>query len=91
MDVAYDWWETHSIALDTTAAAGNTRLYIPSDAQFRLHAETLNGHIFSDFNSKENQHPGGQTKFKLSVGSLPNAEMKVQARDGSIKIMETNK
>jgi hypothetical protein len=90
MDVGYDWWETHSIALDATIADGNTRLFIPSDAQFQLHAETPNGHIFSDFTNKENRHPGGQTKLELSVGSAPNAQMKIQASDGSLKIMETN-
>jgi len=90
MDVSYDWWETHSIALDATIADGNTRLFIPSDAQFQLRAETPNGHIFSDFTSKENRHPGGQTKLELSVGSAPNAQMKIQASDGSLKIMETN-
>jgi len=90
LDVGYDWWETHSIGLDAKVDDGNTRLFIPSDAQFQLRAETLNGHIFSDFTNKEDRHPGGQTKLELSVGTAPNAEMKIEAADGSLKIMETN-
>jgi len=90
MDVQYDWWETHEIGLDAKIAEGNTRLFIPSDAQFQLRAEALDGHVFSDFTNKEDRHRGGQTKLELSVGDAPNAQMKVQATEGSVKIMETN-
>ena len=39
VDVAYDWWESHKIALDTSIADGTARLFIPGEAQFRMHAE----------------------------------------------------
>jgi len=90
MDVGYDWWETHEIGLDARITEGNTRLFIPSDAQFQLHAETVDGHVFSDFTNTEDRRRDGQTKLELSVGNAPNAQMKVQATDGSVKIMETN-
>ena len=88
LDVAYDWWEKHTIALDTTIAEGSARLFIPSDAQFRLHAETVNGHIVNDFSSKEDRTPGEQATIDLSVGTDPNANLKVRALDGSINIKE---
>ena len=88
LDVAYDWWETHSIGLDATIADGNTHVFIPGDAQFRLHAEAANGHVFSDFTTKEDRTATLQTKIDLSVGPSPNAEMKVRADDGSIAIKE---
>jgi hypothetical protein len=88
IDVAYDWWENHTIALDTTIREGNARVFIPSDAQFRLHAETANGHIFNDFSSKEDRIPGDRVKIDLSVGTEPNADLKLRALDGSINIKE---
>ena len=90
VDVVYDWWEAHPLALDTTVAAGNTRVFIPSEAQFRLHAETANGHIFSDFSNREDQGRRGQAKIDLLVGGIPNAEMQIHALDGSINIKEYN-
>ena len=88
LDVVYDWWESHTIGLDTTIREGNARVFIPSDAQFRLHAETANGHISNDFSSKEDRMSGEPVKIDLSVGTDPNADLKVRALDGSINIKE---
>ena len=88
LDVAYDWWENHTIGLDATIGEGNARVFIPSDAQFRLHAETANGHIVNDFSSKQDRMPGEPVKIDLSVGTDPNADLKVRAVDGSINIKE---
>lgn len=88
LDVSYDWWENHTIRLDTTIREGNARVFIPSDAQFRLHAETPNGHVFNDFSSKEDRTRGGRANIDLSVGTDPNADLKVRALDGSINIKE---
>ena len=88
LDVVYDWWENHTIGLDTTIREGNARVFIPSDAQFRLHAETANGHISNDFSSKEDRMSGEPVKIDLSVGTDPNADLKVRALDGSINIKE---
>jgi hypothetical protein len=88
VDVAYDWWETHTITLDTTIADGTARLYIPGDAQFRIHAQAPNGHIFSDFTKEEEQTGSQPGKLDLTIGQAPNAEMRVQALDGNINIKE---
>ena len=89
MDVAYDWWETHSIGLEAKVAEGNTRMFIPGDAQFQLRAESVSGNIFSDFTSKEDRTVHGQKNINLAVGSEPNATFNLRAVDGSIKITET--
>jgi DUF4097 and DUF4098 domain-containing protein YvlB len=88
--VGYDWWENNHIALNTRITEGTTQVFIPGDAQFRLHAETANGHIFSDFTSREDRTRQGQTKVDLLIGDAPNAEMQIHALDGSIKIKESN-
>jgi hypothetical protein len=89
--VGYDWWEAHPIALETAITSGNTWLSIPSEARFRLHAETVNGHVFSDFGGPANRSRNGQTRLDLLIGDGDaNAEMKVLARDGSIQIKEYN-
>ena len=85
--VGYDWWEDHTIGLNTSIADGDAHLFIPSDAQFRLHAEGSDG-IYNDFSSKEERTTEEQTKIDLSVGTHPNADLKVQALDGSVKIQE---
>ncbi|HEY4283459.1 MAG TPA: hypothetical protein VGM62_10385 [Chthoniobacterales bacterium] len=90
LEISYDWWENHPIAIETTIAAGNTRLLIPGQAKLHLHAETANGNIFSDFNNQENPTRRGQAKVDFRIGATPNAEMKIHAQDGSININEYN-
>ena len=85
--VGYDWWEDHAIGLDTSIADGDTHLSIPSDAQFRLHAEGSDG-IYNEFSSKEDRTREEPTKMDLSIGTRPNGDLKVRALDGSIKIEE---
>jgi DUF4097 and DUF4098 domain-containing protein YvlB len=89
VDVSYEWWESNSIKIETTIAAGNTFLNIPGNAQFRLAAETANGHIFSDFTSRADQTQLGQSKVSLLIGGAPNADMQIHAKDGSIRIKES--
>lgn len=86
LDVAYEWWEDHPFTLDAQIQQGNARAVIPSDAQFRIHAQSENGHVFSDFNNDDGG--AGQPKFDLVVGAAPNSEMKIKAVDGSIRIIE---
>jgi hypothetical protein len=88
VDVSYDWWETHELALDTSIAEGTARLLIPGDAEFRIHADAPNGRIFTDFTSDDVEREGRRTTLELSIGSTPNADMKVQALDGNIDLKE---
>jgi hypothetical protein len=89
IDVGYDWWEPHAIAVDTTIKQGTTRVFLPGEAQFHLNAETANGQIFDEYSGRENRPPGPQTRLDLAVGTGPNAQIKLRAIDGSINIKES--
>jgi hypothetical protein len=88
LDVAYDWWESHNVALNTKIQQGNTRLFISGYAQFHLHAETKNGQVSNEFSGKDDRAPGARTKLDLTIGDEPNAEINLRAVDGSIRIRE---
>ena len=89
VDVTYDWWETHKLGLDTRIAEGSARLFIPGDAEFKIHAEAPNGHIFTDFVPKDDaQTRARRTILDVEIGTAPNADMRVQALDGNINIKE---
>jgi hypothetical protein len=87
LDVAYEWWEDHRFALDAEIQQGNARVVIPSDAQFRIHAQCADGNVFSDF-TNDDRGAAGQPKFDLVVGTSPNSELNMRAINGSIKIIE---
>lgn len=88
VEIAYEWWEAHPISLVSKITNGQTRVFIPSDARFRLSAETENGHIYSDFPNKEDRPITGQTNAEIEIGSGADADMKVRAVNGSINIKE---
>ncbi|MFL6513536.1 MAG: hypothetical protein ACJ8M1_00765 [Chthoniobacterales bacterium] len=89
LDVAYDWWETHDIGLDTNVSDGGTRVFIPGEAQFRVHAQTAKGQVMTDFAQREDRAEDSLTRLDLTVGTTPNAAMNLKAADGSIKIKES--
>ena len=89
VDVGYDWWETHGIALDARISNGNARVLIPADAQFRLHAETKHGLVITDFAS--NRPSGNTARLDLAIGDSPNAEMNIQTVDGSVIVRKVNR
>src|SRR3954470_12615881 len=71
LDVAYDWWETHSIGLDTNVSDGGTRVFIPGEAQFRVHAQTAKGQVMTDFAQREDRAEDSLTRLDLTVGTMP--------------------
>src|SRR3954466_14871986 len=89
LDVGYDWWEAHDIGLRTNVADGITRVFIPGDAQFRVHAETAKGQVMTDFTQRQDRFEDSPTKLDLTVGTTPNAAMSLRADDGSIRIKES--
>jgi hypothetical protein len=90
LDVAYDWWEPQPIRLDSRVKEGNTRVFVPGEAQCRLEAETADGNIISDFTAKEDRKPGGQNRLDCTIGTDPNANITITAVKGSIRIKEAN-
>jgi len=89
LDVAYDWWENHHISVSAKIAGGNSWVFIPGDAEFRLHAETVGGHVFNYFPTNGERPSLGRTKLDLEAGPNPNAQMTIHAVNGSINIRES--
>ena len=88
VEVAYEWWEKHPIALNARIGDGDTHVFVPTDAEFRLNAETVNGHIFSDFGPGQDRAGSNRTKLNLEIGPAPSADMEIHAVNGSIIINE---
>ena len=91
IEVAYEWWEKHPIAVTTQIGVGNTWVFVPENAKFRLNAETANGRIFSDFSSPQDRTGTNQTKLNLDIGPAPTADMKIHAVNGSIRIEDLSR
>jgi len=88
VEVAYEWWETHPMSVNAQIGVGNARVFVPGDAEFRLNAETANGHIFSDFSPGTDRSGTNRATLNLDIGPAPTAEMKIQAGSGSISVRE---
>jgi DUF4097 and DUF4098 domain-containing protein YvlB len=88
LDVAFDWWESESFAVEAEIANGNLHAYVPSDAAFHLLASSVNGHVVSDFVDKQDRQPGGVRKIDMVVSGSSSAEVKLHAVNGSIKVVE---
>ena len=91
IDLYYDWWEEQrKFSIDATIVNGNVRAFIPIDASFHLIGEAEDGHIANDFAEKEQRHAGGVTRIDRIVGTNAEAEVRLHAKRGNIKVGETN-
>lgn len=87
--VAYDWWESQAVAVNARNGNGNMQIFIPRDAQFRLHAETADGLVLTDFANEGS--PANRKSLELAIGDNPNGQMRIQAVNGSITVKEINR
>jgi hypothetical protein len=91
IDLYYDWWEEEQkFLIDAAIVNGSVRAFIPIDASFHLIAETEEGHIANDFAEKEQRHAVGVTRIDRIVGTNTEAEVRLHAKSGNIKVGETN-
>jgi len=90
LDIEYDWWETHRFSVDAQIVNGNARASIPGDAAFHLSAASVNGHVASDFTEQENRRQDLVSNIDISIGGASEAEVKIRAINGSVKIEEVN-
>jgi hypothetical protein len=86
----YDWWNPRKFSADARIADGNAFAVIPSDASFHVIAEAPNGKIGNDFTEQEQRNGSTVDKIDLVVGESPQAEIRMNADDGNIKIVEAN-
>jgi hypothetical protein len=91
LTISYDWWEHGTFSVQANVARGNAWAFLPSDAAFRLIAETLHGKLASDFDDTAAQKaPAGAEKIDTLVHGGGNAAIKVRTANGEIKIVEAN-
>jgi len=91
LTISYDWWEHGSFSVQANVARGNAWAFLPSDAAFRLVAETLHGKLASDFDDTAAQTaPAGAEKIDTLVHGGGKAAIKVRTANGEIKIVEAN-
>jgi hypothetical protein len=91
LTISYDWWEHGTFSVQANVARGNAWAFLPSDAAFRLIAETLHGKLASDFDDTAAQTaPAGAEKIDTLVHGGGKAAIKVRTANGEIKIVEAN-
>ena len=84
MEVFYGWWERRAFSLSAEIASGNVRVLIPSDANARVDAATVNGNLQSRF-AKPGQNLGRTHEMTLGDDSA-NAELTLRATNGNVRI-----
>jgi len=91
LTISYDWWEHGTFSVQANVAHGNAWAFLPSDAAFRLVAETLHGKLASDFDDTAAQTaPEGAEKIDTLVHGGGKAAIEVRTANGEIKIVEAN-
>lgn len=90
LDVVYDWWEKRSFVIDARIVNGNAQFFVPDSASFHLMAMAPNGKIASEFGQRQSEQGGGLKKIDAMIGTDSQADLKVHASDGSIKIAAVN-
>ena len=84
MEVFYGWWERRAFSLTAEIAIGNVRVLIPSDANARIEATTVNGNLQSRF-AKPGENLG--RKLETTLGDEgANAELMLRATNGNVRI-----
>jgi hypothetical protein len=89
---SYDWWEHGTFSVHANVARGNAWAFLPSDAAFRLIAETLHGKLASDFDDAPvaRAASAGAAKIDTLVHGGGQAVIKVRTADGDVRIVEAN-
>ena len=90
LTLAYEWWEPGKFSVQTNIADGNAWAYLPSDAAFHLIAETAHGKIASDFVAEQEHRVQAVTKVEVLVHGGGEAQIKIRATEGNIKVVGQN-
>ena len=84
MEIFYGWWERRAFSLTAEIATGNVRVLIPSDANARIDATTVNGNLQSRF-AKPGENLGRALDVTLGDEGA-NAELVLRATNGNVRI-----
>jgi hypothetical protein len=88
--LVWDWWEENPFAIEAMTEDGNTFAYIPGDASFHLTAKAGTGKIANDFMEQQDRSTESITRIDTVVGQGAKAAIKLEAKEGNIKIAEHN-
>jgi DUF4097 and DUF4098 domain-containing protein YvlB len=90
VDVSYNCWEQKKFSIDAQIVNGHTHVFIPGDASFHVVAETEDGQIDNDFAEQAQRSGEDVSKIDLVVGSTPEADFRLRAKNGNIQIGEAD-
>jgi hypothetical protein len=89
LDVAFDWWETHSFSVKAASARGNVRAIFPSDASVSLNATALEGRIANGFDTNKTSAGDVIHSIATVIGTDAGAAISLEAARGNIRIEKT--
>jgi len=90
LTLVYEWWEPGKFSVQTNIGDGNALAFLPGDAPFHLVAETVYGKIASDFVAEGEHRAQAMTKVDVLVNGGSEAQVKMHATEGNIKVVEEN-
>jgi DUF4097 and DUF4098 domain-containing protein YvlB len=90
LDVSYNLWEQRKFSIDAQIVNGHTHVFIPGDASFHVIAETEDGQIENAFAEQAQRSGDDVSKIDAVVGTTPEAEFRLRARNGNIQITEAD-
>jgi len=90
LTLSYGWWEQRPISVQASVKQGNVSAFLPSEAAFRLIAQTAHGRIANDLDNKPISRGAGAGKINMLIQGGGQAIIKVYAERGDIKIVETS-
>jgi hypothetical protein len=86
LDVAYDWWENHELAVKATSNRGNIRAIFPNDAALNLSATATDGKIANAFDSKKPSPADVTHSVSQVIGADAQAVVSLETKRGNIRI-----
>lgn len=90
LTILFSWWEQKEMTVDARIRQGNTVVFMPGNASFKLSARTDTGKAINDFTAREERYGDESRKIDKVVGSTPTATFRIHAIDGNIQISEQN-
>lgn len=89
LTLGYDWWEQTKFSTQVNVGQGNTWVFLPTEAAFRVIAYASHGKIANDFNNVPlNVNSFMKVDQKINGGG--SATIQIRVDKGDIKIGEAN-
>jgi hypothetical protein len=86
LDVAYDWWDMSKFSVKLSAAHGNVRAIIPSDASAGITARTTTGQIANALDPKKESPTEPIHSLDFATGPEPEIAFEINLTNGNIQI-----